>query len=728
MERPFQRKGIDELETIFCQAGDKLETLSALADELKHRTVPRAVALAQRVGQHLQELTASTVQPEPIVEPEGESEQDFLETSGGGTDSVDLDEPLWEAVDGGREPDVSGAENLNRSTYIHSSGDPFPREREEPNDLEEGPVTGSMPPELPEGPERARSAPETILEMWTALEVLSPQTYVKPADLADGDGRRVAQFGERRPLPWANGSESSRRNYKLYYQVVLGAIDMEVAAPVLLKAFGDKRPERPSTRGYAALAAVTIDKAGRPVEEGAVAVSSFGWGYGLARTGQLAELKRWPVVERELIKGLEQRLRREKDGEILPLVRPTIDEAFEWLCDQIKLPSAERIAPFFALRIYRWFQASGDPDPMLLNSFFLEDLSRARALQGRKATPRALKQYLGIERPTKIIDLLENKQALETLLAPGCTPAARWPIPDGHPLVLLQQSAVNAAFEHLQAAPGIFAINGPPGTGKTTLLRDLVAGVILERARALAVFDDPAAAFKHDARSRRGQGFVHLYELAASLRGFELLVASSNNRAVENVSRELPGVDQIELSQIPDYFSSIAGAVAGEGRDAWGLIAGVLGNAENRVAFRKTFWADRDRGMQTYLWVAAGNEAMIDVVDPETGDTITRPARVVTDEKPPQDKTDALRRWERARSKFRRALDEAENALREMEVVRQQLKERARLRKERPQLEQSCRAAQVLVAEAKEALNQATKSALACSQALAELERLSTLR
>jgi hypothetical protein len=195
----------------------------------------------------------------------------------------------------------------------------------------------------------------------------------------------------------------------------------------------------------------------------------------------------------------------------------------------------------------------------------------------------------------------------------------------GDPRVVLQQAAVNAALGQLQAARGIVAINGPPGTGKTTLLRDLIAGVILERAHALAAFDDPASAFKHASKVRRGPGFVHLYELAATLRGFELLIASSNNRAVENVSRELPGKKQIEPNRAPDYFPSIARAVAGEDRDAWGLVAGVLGNAENRVAFRKTFWADRDRGMSTYLWTAAGNEAMIDVVDPETGDTSTRP-------------------------------------------------------------------------------------------------------
>jgi hypothetical protein len=74
--------------------------------------------------------------------------------------------------------------------------------------LEDDPVAGSMPLEPTGSSDHAASAPKAILKMRTALEVLSPQTYVKPADLADGEARRIAQFGDR-PLPWANGSETS---------------------------------------------------------------------------------------------------------------------------------------------------------------------------------------------------------------------------------------------------------------------------------------------------------------------------------------------------------------------------------------------------------------------------------------------------------------------------------------------------------------------------------------
>jgi MoxR-like ATPase len=56
--------------------------------------------------------------------------------------------------------------------------------------------------------------------------------------------------------------------------------------------------------------------------------------------------------------------------------------------------------------------------------------------------------------------------------------------------VLLQQAAVNRARSELKGE-GIFAVNGPPGTGKTTLFRDLVAACVVDRALAMTSFDNP---------------------------------------------------------------------------------------------------------------------------------------------------------------------------------------------------------------------------------------------
>ncbi|MEI3168489.1 MAG: hypothetical protein V8S58_11505 [Lachnospiraceae bacterium] len=41
----------------------------------------------------------------------------------------------------------------------------------------------------------------------------------------------------------------------------------------------------------------------------------------------------------------------------------------------------------------------------------------------------------------------------------------------------------------------VFSVNGPPGTGKTTLLKEIIVSNIIEKARLLAEYADPDEAF-----------------------------------------------------------------------------------------------------------------------------------------------------------------------------------------------------------------------------------------
>lgn len=229
-------------------------------------------------------------------------------------------------------------------------------------------------------------------------------------------------------------------------------------------------------------------------------------------------------------------------------------------------------------------------------------------------------------------------------------PLGKWP--SRYMPFLMQQVAINLAIDEkhekgtaFEDLGTIFSINGSPGTGKTTLIKELIANNVVERAILMAKYiKDPDEVFEpcdfkygpnplSHSYAKYNPHYYRIKPVYQRLTHYAVVVASNNNAAVDNITVEIPnlksiqdnlqpkegdseemkrGLEEIlhlfdpangktEVRRVTDfetgkfdwqeyndlYFSSYADNLFNDDGKSWGLISIPLGKKSNLNRFYK---------------------------------------------------------------------------------------------------------------------------------------------
>ena len=492
-----------------------------------------------------------------------------------------------------------------------------------------------------------RDTAKQIINYWYSLECLQPKEvpkykvipkkYVKELVFTtENDRTTIYQQSVIKPF-WKNSHVSTyvvplpnySYNYYIFDEIKSFknkkdyVLDDEhavllsvVKGTEVLEAFIDKlkieHPEKPYL-GNVYSASFTVDAEGY-YKEGSLQIAPFIW--------VIYQMMCQPDVEFKDIKldGWDEVVKDIENSFNLPEEKVFLDKAAHeinaYLQENILKPMG--VTMFRAGDIYGYcgftteeiqlVKAETMPINDLKSSFFLDDLQLVlHHIDRLKDNDKVLSYINSLNQDIEHYDLLKDTDQMRKWYNPKVLPYGRWP--SKFNLSFMQQIAVNIAKENPK---DIFSVNGPPDTGKTTLLKDIIASNIVERAAKFCESNHVNDIFKKVV-GRDGISFY--YDIPSDIAVYGMLVLSSNNKAVENITLELPNISsikegtngstlfnprsadqQVDLSCFAKdknyeyvksrevYFTFLADRLA-ESNEQWGLISARLGKKSNINTF-----------------------------------------------------------------------------------------------------------------------------------------------
>jgi hypothetical protein len=460
----------------------------------------------------------------------------------------------------------------------------------------------------------------------------------------------VKTFKYEEALPWESRSEKSLVDDHKYF-VYFGLIDRTVLERELRLQYGaphaDDSPDASQVRpdkGRTFLGAIEVTAAGQ-VAAATLQLAAFALAFAEKKHGRRFRLGEVTGAVSDLAHNLRSgdNEQRPVNGAWFAALTDFVTAELAW--SPSELMAREQICVQRVPIVDKNCKPLRQPPELPpINSFYVDDLNRIVTLAERGQCSDQVAHFLDGDLDARARVDVTELEAIDASLRPERFPVGRWP--STFPLFAMQQVAVNGGLGAL-ADGGVFSVNGPPGTGKTTLLMDVVAARIVERARILASFTTPELAFRKDppaivypSAGDKAPLTGSSFSIDPRLLDFGIVVASSNNNAVENITRDLPNVRKIDAMYAVhddrpfDYFAATANALfaqvptqpadnpglvgdAGEGDfpdaneealQCWGLISVPLGKKSNRNRAAYELGAQGRNGIAKALRDADGAE------------------------------------------------------------------------------------------------------------------------
>ena len=220
-------------------------------------------------------------------------------------------------------------------------------------------------------------------------------------------------------------------------------------------------------------------------------------------------------------------------------------------------------------------------------SFYLDEIERVQ--KNYKNNEHVIKYTTALLSDNqKKITIDSDVNAMKKWLEVDKFPLAKYP--SKFSPTLMQQLAINIAVSEKDRNEKIFSVNGPPGTGKTTLLKEIIASNVVQMAEVLIKYgiDGGDFVFRKVESASNASYTEKYYEIPEEIAKFGILVVSNNNGAVENITLDLPKSADMEKEKTRTdyfdrktnkevYFSAVADKLLGKEGSAWGLISARMG-------------------------------------------------------------------------------------------------------------------------------------------------------